>query len=60
MNYDVAIYLYLKSKNSVEKCLLDTDFITNMSSSPNNDLMLENIIGDYPNTRIIHKKNLYE
>jgi hypothetical protein len=60
MNYDVAIYLYLKSQNSVEASLLDTNFITNMSSSPNNELMLENIINDYPDTRILHKKNLYK
>lgn len=59
MNYDVAIYLYCKQNENYLKRCVDTDFITNCSSGINKDYSLEKIMEEYPETRILHKKNLY-
>lgn len=59
MNYDVAIYLFAK-KNKVDNQLKDVDFITNMSLPFDDDTKLKSVVSKYPQTRIIHKKNLYK
>ena len=59
MNYDVAIYLYLRKLNKVDECLYDTDFITNASDARNFKTTMKSILENYPETRIIHKKGLY-
>lgn len=59
MNYDVAIYLLAK-KNKIDAQLKNVDFITNMSLPFDDDTKLESVISEYPQTRIVHKKNLYK
>jgi hypothetical protein len=59
MNYDVAIYLLAK-KNKVDDQLKDVDFITNMSLPFDDDTKVKSVVSKYPQTRIIHKKNLYK
>lgn len=59
MNFDVAIYLLAK-KNKIDTQLKNVDFITNMSLTFDDDTKLDSIISKYPNTRIVHKKNLYK
>jgi len=59
LNYDVAIYLYAKKKN-LSHLLHDTNFITNFRSDDDDDTELKTIMLKYPETRIVHKKNLYD
>lgn len=58
MNYDVAIYLYYKHIKK-EKYLVDTDFISNISDNSNRDIKIEDLIKEFPKTRIVHRKDLY-
>lgn len=58
MNYDVAIYLYAKNKKILH-LLKDTDIIANVSLEIDKDLSLNDIIKEYPNIAVIHKKNLF-
>jgi len=58
MNYDVAIYLYAKKKK-ITNLLQNTNFISNLSLPVNDDTTIQKIISEYPDTRIIHKKKLY-
>lgn len=60
MNYDVAIYLYLKAINKVNECLYDTNFIVNISDHRNKNISVEDVIKEFPETRIIHRKGLYD
>lgn len=61
MNYDVAIYLYYKEtcENDIEDYLYDTDFITNISDNSNKDVEIEDVLKEFPHTRILHRKGLY-
>lgn len=60
MNYDVAIYLCAKQTNTLE-LYKDTDFITNISCGVENAKISENeILKQYPNTQILHRKKLYK
>ena len=58
MNYDVAIYLYYKHIKK-EKYLVDTDFISNISDISNRDIKIEDLLKEFPKTRIVHRKDLY-
>lgn len=58
MNYDVAIYLYYKHIK-MERYLIDTDFISNISDSANRDVKIEDLLKEFSNTRIVHRKDLY-
>lgn len=59
MNYDVAIYLYSKKKKNT-KMLHNTNFITNFSLKVNDYINETEIMSEYPDTCILHKKNLYK
>lgn len=59
MNYDVAIYLYLK-QTKLYTGYCDTNFITNISSSGNENTSLQSVLHEFPTTQILHQKNLYK
>jgi hypothetical protein len=59
MNYDVAIYLHLKRMRSYTG-YHDTNFITNISSPGNENTSLQSVLHEFPDTQILHQKNLYE
>lgn len=58
MNYDVAIYLYYKHIK-MEKYLIDTDFISNISDTTNRDVKIADLLKEFSKTRIVHRKDLY-
>lgn len=59
MNYDVAIFLFLKSINKTD-LLINTNFITNVSDPQNEDVTVDDVMKKYPHTKILHKKHLYD
>lgn len=59
LNYDVALYEYAK-KNKLLNYIHNTDFITNLSLPVNDEIETKKFLSEYPNTKIIHKKNLYK
>lgn len=59
MNYDVAIYLVAK-ENSLEDKLVDTQYITNQSSPGNEKTSIEDTLKEFPETMLIHRKQLYD
>ena len=59
MNYDVAIFLFLKSINKTD-LLINTNFITNVSDPQNEDITVDDVMKKYPHTKILHKKHLYD
>lgn len=59
INYDVALYLYCKDEDLL-KHLTDTEIITNVSSYREDWMNANVFIKQYPDTVIIHKKNLYK
>lgn len=61
MNYDVAIYLYFRENcnDNIKDYLYDTNFIVNISDNSNRDIKIEDLIKEFPKTRIVHRKDLY-
>lgn len=59
MNYDVAIYLYAKEHN--ELCgYEDTELFTNASAPEDSNITISEILNQYPDTCILHRKKLYD
>jgi hypothetical protein len=58
MNFDVAIDLYFQHIQ-LSNLLVDTDFICNVSDIQSRHLTIEEVVREFPETRILHKKDLY-
>jgi hypothetical protein len=43
----------------MEKYLIDTDFISNISDSANRDVKIEDLLKEFSKTKIVHRKDLY-
>lgn len=59
MNYDVAIYKYAKKTKALD-LYKDIDFITNVSTLQCTEKSNREILSEYPQTQILHKKGLYQ
>jgi len=59
MNYDVAIYLFAEA-NFLGHKLVNTKYFTNVSSVGNELISVECVLKEFPETIIIHRKQLYD
>jgi hypothetical protein len=58
MNYDVAIYLYAK-KHDIVECLKDTPYFTNISTPGDEHISIPEVLDEFPDTQVVHRKELY-
>lgn len=64
MNYDVAMYLLANKgpyfKKEYATLYKDTDIFTNCSTTEDEDLSLNSVLNEFPETIILHKKKMYD
>lgn len=58
MNYDVAIYLYAEKQN-ILNYLKDTPYFTNISTFCDRHITITKVLKEFPDTQIVHRKDLY-